>query len=63
MPKKITIEEFRLPPAPSIMDKINDYAFSKGLERKNGAFFKDNRFYGTLFQLGREAGIDMHEYK
>ena len=64
MPKKITIEEYRLPPTPSVIDRINDYAFKAGLERKNGAFYDRNgRFAGNMYSIGKEAGIDMQECK
>ena len=64
MVKKIAIEEYRLPSRPTIIQQINDYAAKIGYERKNGGFYtKDGKYAGSIYFVGREAGIDMLEYK
>ena len=63
MSKKIKLVDSNYIPKPSIIDRIYLFAQSKGLERRNGAFYRDNRFYGTLFDVGKESGIDMQEHK
>lgn len=45
----------------SIIQQIDAYAHSAGLTKKNGAYFKDNRFYGSIYDVGREGGVDMQD--
>jgi hypothetical protein len=61
MTKKVMVEEYRLPERPTIIQQIKNYAYMKGLEQKNGSYYKNGKYAGSLYDIGREAGIDMQD--
>ena len=48
----------------SIIDQINKYARRIGLLKKEGAFFyRTGEYAGTMYTVGKMAGIDMMEWR
>lgn len=49
---------------PTVIEQINLYAKEHGLVKKAGAYYdKNGKFIGSIYQIGKIAGIDMMEWK
>lgn len=57
MGKVVVLNKLNIP----VIERIDQFARSSGLSKKNGAYFRDGKYYGNLYSVGKEAGIDMQE--
>ncbi len=49
---------------PTVIEQINSYAKEQGLIKKAGAYYdKNGNFIGSMYQVGKIAGIDFQEHK